>query len=45
MLHGHADSCAQWLRWYDAVVMPALVAAVHDAAAAHADGTSAAATA
>lgn len=45
MLHGHADSCAQWLRWYDAVVMPALVAEVHDAAAALADDASAAATA
>lgn len=45
MLHGHADSCAQWLRWYDAAVMPALVAAVHDAVAAHAGGRSAAATA
>lgn len=44
MLHGHADSCAQWLRWYDAVVMPALVTAVHDAAAALA-GASEAATA
>lgn len=36
MLHGHADSCAQWLRWYDAAVLPALVAAVHEGAAAHA---------
>lgn len=45
MLHGHADSCAQWLRWYDAVVLPGLVATVHDAAAAHADRASAAATA
>ena len=35
MLHGHADSCAQWLRWYDAAVMPKLVDAVHEAAAAH----------
>ncbi|WP_422749020.1 ANTAR domain-containing protein [Mycobacterium sp. WMMD1722] len=34
MLHGHADSCAQWLRWYDTAVLPALVAAVHEAAAA-----------
>lgn len=34
MLHGHADSCAQWLRWYDREVMPRLVAAVHDVAAA-----------
>jgi hypothetical protein len=42
MLHGHADSCAQWLRWYDAVVMPALVAAVHDAAAAHTEDSAAA---
>ncbi|KUI39780.1 ANTAR domain-containing protein [Mycobacterium sp. GA-2829] len=33
MLHGHADSCAQWLRWYDSEVMPKLVAAVHDVAA------------
>ncbi|KUI31147.1 histidine kinase [Mycobacterium sp. IS-1496] len=32
MLHGHADSCAQWLRWYDSAVMPKLVAAVHDVA-------------
>lgn len=30
MLHGHADSCAQWLKWYDEAVMPSLVAAVHD---------------
>ncbi|OBB60900.1 histidine kinase [Mycobacterium sp. 852013-51886_SCH5428379] len=37
MLHGHADSCAQWLRWYDATVLPALVAAVHEAAAASAE--------
>ncbi|TFV58677.1 ANTAR domain-containing protein [Mycobacterium sp. PS03-16] len=34
MLHGHADSCAQWLRWYDSAVMPMLVDAVHDVAAA-----------
>lgn len=34
MLHGHADSCAQWLRWYDSEVMPTLVAAVHEVAAA-----------
>jgi hypothetical protein len=39
MLHGHADSCAQWLRWYDATVMPVLVSAVHDAAAATVAGT------
>jgi hypothetical protein len=37
MLHGHADSCAQWLRWYDQAVMPMLVGAVHDVAAAQAD--------
>lgn len=37
MLHGHADSCAQWLRWYDAVAVPTFVTAVHDAAAAHVD--------
>ncbi|MGE2713290.1 GAF domain-containing protein [Mycolicibacterium litorale] len=34
MLHGHADSCAQWLRWYDQAVMPRLVDAVHEVAAA-----------
>ncbi|MFS0897850.1 GAF domain-containing protein [Mycolicibacterium litorale] len=34
MLHGHADSCAQWLRWYDSTVMPKLVGAVHDVSAA-----------
>lgn len=34
MLHGHADACAQWLRWYDLTVMPKLVAAVHRAARA-----------
>jgi hypothetical protein len=34
MLHGHADSCAQWLRWYDSEIMPVLVAAVHEVAAA-----------
>ena len=32
MLHGHADACAQWLRWYDLTVMPKLFAAVHRAA-------------
>lgn len=37
MLHGHADSCAQWLRWYDSEVMPKLVDAVHEVAAAHTD--------
>ncbi|MBO0677670.1 ANTAR domain-containing protein [Mycolicibacterium sp. S2-37] len=37
MLHGHADSCAQWLRWYEATVLPVLVAAVHESIAAHAD--------
>ncbi|QEM45621.1 ANTAR domain-containing protein [Mycolicibacterium grossiae] len=30
MLQGHADSCAQWLRWYDQAVTPRIVAAVHD---------------
>lgn len=34
MLHGHADSCAQWLRWYDHAVLPKLVDAVHSVAAA-----------
>lgn len=43
MLHGHADSCAQWLRWYDSAVMPMLVAAVRDQAAAQADATGSAA--
>jgi hypothetical protein len=43
MLHGHADSCAQWLRWYDSEVMPMLVDAVHEAAAAMVDEASAAA--
>lgn len=33
MLNGHADSCAQWLRWYDSEVTPRLVGAVHDVAA------------
>ena len=33
MLHGQADACAQWLRWY-LTVMPKLVAAVHRAAEA-----------
>jgi hypothetical protein len=41
MLHGHADSCAQWLRWYDSEVTPKLVAAVHDVAAATVEETGA----
>lgn len=43
MLHGHADSCAQWLRWYDSEVMPTLVDAVHEVAAALAEETGSAA--
>ncbi|BBY17211.1 ANTAR domain-containing protein [Mycolicibacterium litorale] len=39
MLHGHADSCAQWLRWYDNAVMPMLVDAVHDVAAGQSAST------
>ena len=38
MLHGHADSCAQWLRWYDSEVMPILVGAVHEVAAGLVEG-------
>jgi hypothetical protein len=34
MMHGHADSCAQWLRWYDTELMPMRVDAVHEVAAA-----------
>jgi len=45
MIHGHADSCAQWLRWYDTTVMPALVAEVHDAAAGWIAGIAEAASA
>ncbi|WP_197374149.1 GAF domain-containing protein [Mycolicibacterium baixiangningiae] len=41
MLHGHADSCAQWLRWYDHAVMPMLVGAVHEVAAGQVGAVSA----
>lgn len=43
MLHGHADSCAQWLRWYDSAVMPMLVGAVQEIAATLVDETGSAA--
>lgn len=33
-IQSHADECARWLRWYDLVVMPRIVAAAHAAARA-----------
>jgi hypothetical protein len=38
MLRGVAGQCGRWLQWYDHLVLPAVVAAVHDAAAAKAAG-------
>jgi hypothetical protein len=38
MLRGVAGQCGRWLQWYDHLVLPAVVAAVHDAAAAKASG-------
>ncbi len=35
-----AGQCGRWLQWYDQVVLPTLVAAVHEAAAAKANGGS-----
>jgi hypothetical protein len=33
-----AGQCGRWLQWYDHLVLPTVVAAVHDAAAARASG-------
>jgi GAF domain/ANTAR domain len=38
MLRGVAGQCGRWLQWYDHLVLPTVVAAVHEAAAARASG-------
>ncbi len=40
-----AGQCGRWLQWYDNMVLPTVVAAVHEAAAAKGTGTESAGTA